>query len=279
PSVILSLGSIGYLNDVSLGIVPLGITLRQGRVVIMKQVTIMPLSWHHFCLAITPTFISVSHNGRWVLNSDAQDRYFNGQPRVMLGGSILWPDLQPTTYQLKNVMDKDWDELIDRKIITTIGGSFAGDLQSPVVWNRLLKENELVLVSKCLTNQDLTPMKLIWTKQGSNVVEVNKNGSEPCYRQSFDYVLFPEKMNYEEMFSMCAKMELSMIRPMNALENELVYRDALKYQEKCQRGRKIVWLWSLGKWTGCPGLTASGQESSDCKMNLCGGCQLGPISR
>lgn len=257
--------------------VPQGVLLRQGRTVWAAASAVVPLSWYHLCLALTPTAVSLFLDARRLLQVNPVTDFFKGQLRVLVGGSIIWPDLSPSTFNLATPSDDQWEALRSSRTANTVAGSFAGDLLAPEVWSAELTEEDTKTLLRCDTLPNNPPLQsLNWQQYGINITKTTMNKSEPCTRRYFDYVLFPEPMNYHDNFELCVKMDMEMISPRSGVDYESVFQE-VKTHSACGSGRRVLWLGSGDE--NCPALTASGQESAHCLSKLCGGCQLPPRRR
>ncbi|XP_045608886.2 uncharacterized protein [Procambarus clarkii] len=276
PSVALSIGSKDVsAADISVGVVPQGVLLRQGRQVWAAEAPVVPLSWYHFCLSITPTSVSLFIDSKHLLHVSPVIDFFKGQLQILLGGSITWPDVPPSTLSFTAPSDAQWETLRATESITSVTGSFAGDLLGPKVWNEELVEANVKKLGACGILPDIPPpQSLKWNAHGE-ITEVSMNATEPCSRRYFDYLLFPEPMYYQENFELCVKLDMEMIRPRTLEQYSRVYEESAA-NTVCGTGR-VLWLGSDSK--NCQALTASGKESAPCLSKICGGCQITPRRR
>ncbi|XP_068218589.1 uncharacterized protein [Palaemon carinicauda] len=274
PSVAISVGSReASIGDVSVGLVPRGVILRQGRLVWAAAARITPLTWYHTCLYVTPISISVVFDGTRLLRVNPVTDYLNGNILVLLGGSTKWPDVPPTTFVLSSPSESSWKSL-DSQRGDSNGrvGSFAGDLANPKIWNKSLKDTDFKKLAAC---QDVDVLTMInpspWSPSGSNIVKGSLVVDEPCRRKLFDYLLFPEPMKYTENVALCVRMNMQMIRPRKQREREDLYDDSLKYTT-CADGARTVWLGSNDD--SCSTIKNYQLILVPCTSLLCGGCQL-----
>ncbi|KAK8397684.1 hypothetical protein O3P69_004463 [Scylla paramamosain] len=282
PSIALSMGSRdATIGDISVGVVPRGVMLRQGRSVWMAAAAVVPLSWYHFCLALTPRRVTLYLDARRLLQVKPNTDLFKGELRAVMGGGVMWPDISPLTFTFKGPTDDDWEALRATQAINTVVGSFAGDLLSPEVWNAELKEQQVDQLLSCSVLSNSPRLRPVtWQTIGANIEQSMVNNSDPCERRRFDYLLFPEPMNYEENYQLCVKLDMEMIRPRKGLDYDRVFAEAMGYSACAGTGpgnRRVLWLARTDNT--CPALTKSGQESAPCSSRLCGGCQLQPQRR
>ncbi|XP_066974178.1 uncharacterized protein [Macrobrachium rosenbergii] len=112
PSVAISIGSRDTtFGDVSVGLVPRGVILKQGRSVWVAAARIMPLTWYHTCLSVSQGGVSVTFDGTRLLQVSPLTNYLSGGILIILGGSIKWPDVSPTTFVLTSPSQASWDAL------------------------------------------------------------------------------------------------------------------------------------------------------------------------
>nr|XP_053643361.1 uncharacterized protein LOC128696252 [Cherax quadricarinatus] len=259
------------------GVVPRGVLLRQGQQVWVAEAVFVPLLWYHFCLSLTSTSVSLFLDARRLLQVTPIIDYFKGQLRILLGGSVIWPDVSPSTLSFSTPSDTQWETLSATKSITSIVGAFAGDLLAPQVWNAALTEANVTQLVACKeSSATQQQQQLNWKLYGNNISETSMNKTEPCNRRYFDYLLFPEPMKYNDNLELCVKLNMEMIKPRSGDEYEHLFQD-ISIQKACTEGRRVLWL---GKERdGCKALIASGKESAPCNSNLCGGCQITPRRR
>ncbi|XP_071527046.1 uncharacterized protein [Panulirus ornatus] len=270
PSVILSFGSKDTTRgDVSVGVVPQGVLLRQGRTVCSAASAVVPLSWYYLCLALTPSTISLFLDAQRLIQVDPVTDVFKEQLRVLVGGSIIWSDFSLSAF---NFATSSEDQCGRIRASRTIAGSFAGDLLAPDVWNTELTEEDMKTLLGCSALRNTPPLQsLNWQQYGINITKSTINKSEPCVRRYFDFVLFPEPMTFNDNSLLCKKLDMNMISPRNRDDYENVFR-RVETHSACGGGRQVLWLSSEG--VRCQALTVSGQESADCLSKLCGGCQM-----
>ncbi|KAK4304090.1 hypothetical protein Pmani_023952 [Petrolisthes manimaculis] len=271
PSIPLSIGRRGDdLGDVSVGMVPQGVLLRRGREVWVAAASVVPLCWYHMCLTLTQTSASLFLDARRLLQVNPSTDFFDGRLRVVIGGGVAWPDVPPSTFTFTPPSEHQWDALRASKSFNQVVGSFAGDLVSPSVWNLELGEQDVRVLASCKPSLVSTLSTASWRPIGVDITQTTINTSQPCTSKQFDYLLFPEPMNYHDNLDLCVKLDMEMIKPRNRDDYELLFEDVMQHAA-CGGERQVLWL--RGEGGRCPALTASGMESANCVSKLCAGCQ------